>query len=43
MSGATSIAPIMTAVELMINPNVAIVQESITNKKKSKSGRGRLF
>ncbi len=33
MSGATSIAPIMTAAELVIKPNVAIVQERKMSKK----------
>jgi len=31
--GAINIAPIMTAGELVINPNVAILEDKITNKK----------
>ncbi len=36
MSGATSIAPMMTAAELVIKPDVAIAQDNTTSNRKSK-------
>ncbi len=36
--GATSMAPITTAVELVIKPKVAILVDKTTRKKKSKFG-----
>jgi hypothetical protein len=36
MSGATNMAPIITAGELVINPSVAMLQDNTTNRKKSK-------
>ena len=36
MSGATNMAPMMTAGESVTNPSVAILQDNTTNRKKSK-------
>ena len=38
INGATSIAPMMTAAELVSKPSVAMLLESTTNRKKSKPG-----
>ncbi len=38
IKGATSIAPMMTAAELVTSPEVAMAQDSTTSRKKSKPG-----